>query len=378
MLLSLSFLVLPLLIDSGEEPSDGLVVLRPDAIITAKGELEVGSSVLMRGDKVLAVGKNIPLPPNATVVELEGVLSPGLVDAFTIGGVEMPYEASRAMTPDLLVRDCLRDDDDIWQHRLAAGVTASHIVAQPLATLAGGADEGDPIHLLAGWSFVAGDASELLGKSRQVVGAFSGPFDSREGGPSALPGVLAGLRSELPQVVGLSEHGVVAWVDSAEVAKVLLAMSAKHGFQLNFLCAGDPASYGRQLIAGNEVCGFPVMNEGNFNSRTLETWRRLHAAGVEFAFGSGLGNSWQSADDLRQSAITFARATGDIAAAMRAITSNASALAGYGDKVGVLKPGARADLVLWSAHPLDASAHPKAVMIGGNTVWSAAPVEIKQ
>ena len=49
---------------------------------------------------------------------------------------------------------------------------------------------------------------------------------------------------------------------------------------------------------------------------------------------------------------------------MAAITSNAAAFIGS-DQVGAIEKGRRADLVLWSAHPLDPSAQIRAVLIHG-------------
>ncbi len=361
-----------------EESSGELIVLRPRAIINAKGEFQEGASVLIRGGKVLAAGKSIPVPPKALAIELDGVLAPGFVDAFSTNGAELGHERSRALTPELLVKDGLQPKNDVWSERLSAGVTTVHLVAEPLTAHIPGWDNGDPIHLLGGWSTVVESASliPLRAQAQQTVGAYSGPFSSREGGASALPGVLNTLRHELPSLKAISSHGVCAWVDSAQAVKALQTLAAENDFELSLLCAGRVASYGGYLAKHEIPAGISTVNEGNIDPLDLATWSRLHKAGVAIAFGTASNDSWQSANDLRTSAIHFARVTGDSAAAMRAITTNSAKLAGLSGKVGALKPGSRADLTLWSEHPLNPSAKLQAVLIDGKTVWSATPSEL--
>jgi imidazolonepropionase-like amidohydrolase len=55
--------------------------------------------------------------------------------------------------------------------------------------------------------------------------------------------------------------------------------------------------------------------------------------------------------------------------ALRAITATPAELLGLSEQIGVLAPGAQADLVAWSAEPFDATSRPLLVMIDGRIVY---------
>ncbi|MDP6849521.1 MAG: amidohydrolase family protein [Planctomycetota bacterium] len=350
------------------------IVLQPKAVILPDGSLSEGVSVLLRGDKILAVGKSIPMPPGVQKVQLDGVLAPGFIDAFSLSYSGAAQESSQALTPNLRIVDELQAEDTPWEAALQAGITSVHVVPNPK----GG---GDPYHVLAGWSALIRtgtgygvdnylESRTLIGRSRQTLGTLSDMERSREGGPSSLAGI-SGMLADVSKTVPLARHGALAFVDSAEGVRLVQSVSAEQKFETHFLCRGDVASYGGEL--NSFLVGLSAMTDTSFSPRLMETWRRLHSSNVRIAFGTDGSNA-----SLRETSMAFARATGDSPAAMAAITSNAAEIAGMGGKLGVLKPGARADLVLWSAHPLDASARVQAVMLAGKTAWSAPYQEVQE
>jgi imidazolonepropionase-like amidohydrolase len=98
---------------------------------------------------------------------------------------------------------------------------------------------------------------------------------------------------------------------------------------------------------------------------TLKNAALLHKAGVPVAIGTG---DPHGAANLALEA-GWARAHGlPSDAALAAITSTPAALFGLKDKVGVLKVGAQADLVLWSSDPLEIHARVRQVWINGRVV----------
>jgi len=79
-------------------------------------------------------------------------------------------------------------------------------------------------------------------------------------------------------------------------------------------------------------------------------------------------------EGLRLSAILAARSGLSEDEALRAITAVPAQLGGVESRVGTLAPGKDADLIVWSAPPLDARARIEAVYVRGVKVYpSSAP-----
>jgi imidazolonepropionase-like amidohydrolase len=70
----------------GQDPAaPAPIVLKPAAVLDPQsGELTRGATVVVRGDRIEAVGPSVKKPPGARVIELGGLtLLPGLIDAHT-------------------------------------------------------------------------------------------------------------------------------------------------------------------------------------------------------------------------------------------------------------------------------------------------------
>lgn len=109
-------------------------------------------------------------------------------------------------------------------------------------------------------------------------------------------------------------------------------------------------------------------------------WRRytrpdaaavLREAGVDVYFGSGVRPAPDAAPQL---ALLAARAVGygfDADDALEALTYGAARLLGVADDIGRLKRGLRADVVIWSNHPLAPGATVERVFVSGREVYRA-------
>lgn len=360
-------------------------ILEPDAVVLEDGKAQPGLLVLVKRDRILAVGPSVPQPAGAERWRLEGVLAPGFVDAFSSLGVAgRAEENTRTLTPQLRAAETLDLADPRWRRWLAAGVTAVHVVPEPVNS--GGLWS---VNVVAGWAALvepagsgafAGPGAPLAQVAdpltRQAFSLLEAAFGGRNtrAGPTSLPGALELLDGALlAGVPELAQRGALVFVDSAAAVRAARSAAQKHRFAPAWIARGDVGSYGAEL--SGELVGLPVLDEASYEPRALETWRRLRAAGVRIAFGSHREEGPPPPQALRTTAMAFARATGDARAALEAVTANAAAIAGQGRDRGRIAAGARADLVLWSAHPLDASARVKSVMIGGRTVFRAAPRE---
>ncbi len=337
------------------------VALRPRAIVAEDGRLVEGKVVVVRGEQIHAL-MDAP-PAGARIVDLDGVLAPGMVDAFSRAGAAGRIgEDAHALAPGLRAADGADLDQKNWEDLAARGVTTVHLVPEPSNVLAGfGA-------LLA----TEGLKRQVAETTVQVVSLTGWTYDERVG-PTALAGCLELLEQGLADAgPAATRAGLLVFVENAEGIRGARALFERAGIsQRHFVLFGDPGTYAGEA-AGELVC-LPAIGAGGARAREAEVLERLHAAGTRVAYGTLNGEGGH--DALRHAAMLHARATGDPGAAWAAVTRNAAEVLGLGDRIGHIAAGARADLVLWTGHPLDAAARVQAVMIGGQTVFAAAPQE---
>ena len=94
----------------------------------------------------------------------------------------------------------------------------------------------------------------------------------------------------------------------------------------------------------------------------------LAAQGVRLTFGGESSSETHNARNITQAA-GIAVANGmNWDAALRAITRTPAELFGVADRLGSLEAGKAADLVIWSADPLELTSFPESVYIGGAAV----------
>lgn len=110
--------------DSGE------VLIKNATILTAShGTIENGS-ILIRGGKIAAIGKDVTASAGARVIDATGMyVTPGLIDAHSHtavdGGVN---EGSLSVTAMVRVRDVINENDPNIYRQLAGGTTTIHVM----------------------------------------------------------------------------------------------------------------------------------------------------------------------------------------------------------------------------------------------------------
>lgn len=112
-----------------EQPK--LVAIKNATIWTCgpAGIIEGGTLVVGEG-KIIAVGKDVPAPEGATIIDAAGQsITPGVIDCHshmaTDGGVN---ESTQAITAEVRIGDFIDPDDITIYRQLAGGVTSSNIL----------------------------------------------------------------------------------------------------------------------------------------------------------------------------------------------------------------------------------------------------------
>jgi imidazolonepropionase-like amidohydrolase len=137
--------------------------------------------------------------------------------------------------------------------------------------------------------------------------------------------------------------------------------------------ADELAAAGIAAIVGPEYeIPRALMEQFEGQDARASTAAILQAAGVTVALATGLADA---PDALRDRAILAARNGMPKERALAAITSVPARLLGLGDRLGTLRPGADADLVLLDGDPLAASSRVVAVIVEGRLAWHDASVQ---
>jgi imidazolonepropionase-like amidohydrolase len=99
--------------------------------------------------------------------------------------------------------------------------------------------------------------------------------------------------------------------------------------------------------------------------RRLSTVRELMDAGVSVALSA---QDLREEDGLARQAMYAVRAGVSPEEAIKAVTLTPAKMLGIDKEVGSIEAGKRADLVVWSGEPLDATSRPLVVLVGGRSV----------
>ena len=351
----------------------------------------VAVDLLIRDGAVVERGADLGAADGIRVEDLSGAfVTPGLIDSVSqLGLVEISMVANSndarvsdfPMGPGFDVQYALNSRSQLFPVARWAGVTRSIVAPQtgvdPLAgfgaavsTLAGGpALMKAQIALFGdigttGAGFTGGSRAALLVRLRASLAAarrFNAGQTHSEPGEYSRSDLLA-LKSWLASRTPLALH-----VNQASQIEQALALA--RDFRLPLIVLGGAEAWRvAPALAAAEV---PVVLEPMANlpagfdrlGARLDNAALLHRAGVRIALSAGETHNppW-----LRQGAGVAAANGLPYGAALDAIT-RAPAEIWRLDRLGVLEPGARADLVVWSGDPLEVMSHAQRVMSDG--VW---------
>ncbi len=342
-------------------PALSQTAIQPDAIVAADGSLQEGKIVILEDGKIRSVTDQAP--SGVPLTKVSGVLAAGMIDAATGRGADLFLtEQSQTLTPDLRAADGLNLDSEAWEAMLSRGITSVHIVPDPTNPLAG---QGVLVSCGSG----TGVPQVLRASTVQVASLIQTAVNDDRVGPSSLSGAMELLRKAFAEG-GAAELPLWCFVENAEGLRAVSSLAGERPFHA--VLWGELGGYAG--AAAGQLAILPTLGEGELPRRAA-TWRAMHKAGVRFAFSTRGGNAeWNS---LRTSAMAFSRFSGDAQAAWQAVTTNPAEALGMKPSMGAIAAGQRADLVLWSGHPLDATARVEAVMIAGESVYHAPPVPKK-
>ncbi|MDQ3405458.1 MAG: amidohydrolase [Actinomycetota bacterium] len=376
-------------------------------VVPIEGEPIDGGTVLIEDGKIVAVGPevDVDIPDDAEIVDASGSwVLPGFVEAHGHVGIWEEGEGwagqdANEMTDPNTARvraiDGINPDDEGFRDALSGGVTT--IVVKPGS---GNVIGGHTVAVKA-WGRTVDEMllrdpvsmKSALGENPKRV------YGDRKTMPSTRLGVAAVIREALTKAQDYQERkahaaeegkpferdlthealvpvldGDLPWCQHAHRADDIataLRLADEFGYRL-VLNHGTEAHLIADLIAER---GVPVIVGPLFTTRvkievrgrTLRNPGILARAGVTIAITT---DHPVIPINFLVHQVTLAVKEGlDEETGMRSITTNPARILGLDDRVGALKPGLDADLVIWSGDPLDVMSRAMRVFIDGREVY---------
>jgi imidazolonepropionase-like amidohydrolase len=366
-----------------------------------------GGTVLVDNGQIVAVGPDadVDVPDDAEIVDASGTwVLPGFVESHGHVGIYEEgdgwagVDVNEMTDPNgarLRALDGINPDDEGFRDALAGGVTTivvkpgsgNPIGGQTVAVKSWGRTVDDmlvrePVSVKSALGEnpkrVYGEKDKLpstrLGVAAVIRDAFVKAQDYREAREWAIRDGKPFDRDTASEILVRVLDGEVPWCQHthrADDIATAIRLSEEFGYRLivnhgteGHLLADTLADKDIPVIIGPLIVG---RSKVEVRRRHMRNPGILARAGVRIALTTD--HPVVPVDYLVHQA-TFAVKEGlDSDTALRSITVNPARIMGLDDRVGALKAGLDADLVLWSGDPLDVMSRAVRVFVGGREVY---------
>jgi imidazolonepropionase-like amidohydrolase len=355
----------------------------------------------MRDGKIVAVGANVVIPPDAQRIDATGkIVTPGLVNAATqlglveIGSVASTREARargkdgiaaafmpwEGLNPTSVLLGPARDggitsamifpqggliSGQAGMIHLVPGSASDMVLRAPVAMVAtlganGGANTASRAETLMRLREVLSDA--------RVYRARRAEFERAQTRP------LAAGRLDLEALLPVLDGRVPMLIDANKASDITAAMKLATEFGFKLIIGGGAEAWevADRLAAAKVPVITGAMNNIPENFASLgqrqENAGLLARAGVAVALMGNAGGGDEEAFNVRNVRFEAGNAVAygmDWNAALRAITLTPAEIFGVADRVGSLQAGRSADVVIWSGDPFEFATQPERVFVRG-------------
>jgi imidazolonepropionase-like amidohydrolase len=386
--------------------TDRVLVIRNATVIPIVGDRIAGGDVVIRGDRIEAVGRGLAVPPGATVVDGTGLsLYPGFIDSGTQLGLQeigsVPGGTDTRELGDFNPHDVTLTA--VNPHSELIPVARVNGITSAITSAGGGTVSGTAALIdLIGWTTdemaVVAQAGMVVNYPRVSGSRFGG---RRAGGATTEEQVSrlveqlreyfqrardhaerkkrveaagGGLeRADLPMdaMIPVIEGRVPVIFEVTTAAQIRGALALADSFRLKTILRGaNEAWLLADSLAARKVpviVGPTTATPGDDDPYDMiyASPGVLAKAGVTIAFRT------ESAADVRNLPYNAALAVAyglDPDEALRALTINPARIWGAADRLGSIEPGKVANLMLTTGDPLDVRTTVKQVFIRGEPI----------
>ena len=384
------------------------VAIRNATILTAAGPAIQNGTIVLRDGKIVALGANVTVPPDAQVVDGTGkYLTPGIIDTHSHLGVYAApggdaladgNEMSSPSTPQVWAEHSVWPQDPQFPRALSSGVTTIQVLPGS-GNLIGGRSavlKVVPSRTVQGMKFpgakyglkmACGENPKrvyaqrgLMTRMGNVAGyraqwinaeAYRRRWDKwladKKGDPPSRDLALETLAEVLRGNIFVHNHCYRA----DEMAQ-MIDIAREFGYTIKSFHHGVEAYKVADLLAANNISASVWSDWGGFKMEAMDGIRGnlplLHNAGVKTIVHSDDANGMQRLNQDAAKGISEGREAGISVSedeAIKWITLNPAWAIGLDDKIGSLVVGKNADVVLWDKNPFSIYARAEKVWIDG-------------
>jgi imidazolonepropionase-like amidohydrolase len=359
-------------------------------------------TVLIRNGKIVAVGADVAIPPDAQRVDATGkIVTPGFVDASTqlgvveIGAVASTRDVSAADSNKIAaafrVWDGLNSESVGWAPARNEGVT-SVVVAPAGGLIAGQAALVDlengrardmvaraPVAMIAQvndpGAAGTGARGELLSMFRSLLENTRFYKEHRADYDRGASRRITASRADLDAMIPVIEGRLPVYVNADRADDIEGALSLAKEFGMKIMIVGGAEAW---MVADDLAAAHvPVLTGAMLNipdsfqtlNQRQENLGILSKAGVPVAIvGNGADPTMFNVRNVRVDAGNAVAYGMSHDAALRALTLTPAEMLGASDRIGSLRPGRDANVVVWSGDPFEFSSHAEHVLIHGKEI----------
>jgi imidazolonepropionase-like amidohydrolase len=368
-----------------EQPA--VVVFRGATVWTSgpRGRIENGTVIVRRG-KIAAVGKSLPVPAGARVVELEGKhLTPGIIDCHshtaTDGGVN---ESGQTVSAEVRIGDFINPNDTDIYRQLAGGVIAAHVLHGSANTIGGQCQlikmrwgMGPEEMKFEGWTptikFALGEnvkqsnwgdryvtryPQTRMGVEQLIRDEFQAARDYKRAREEVRAGRSLPVRRdlELDAISQVLDGKLLIHCHSYRQDEILMLMRVCDDF-------GVHLGAFQHVLEGYKVAD--EMAKRGIGGSTFSDWwaykievadaipyngALMHDAGVVVSYNSDSDELARRLNTEAAKAVKYGGVSEE--EALKFVTLNPAKQLHVEDRVGSIEPGKDADLAVWSGSPL--------------------------
>jgi imidazolonepropionase-like amidohydrolase len=373
------------------------------------------ADVWVENGKIKAVGKNLSAN-NAKLIDAKGKhITPGIIDEHSHIAISRGVnEGTQAVTSEVRIGDVLDAEDVNIYRQLAGGVTTSHLLhgsANPVGGQTqliklrwGNTPEGLKFGNNPGFiKFALGEnvkqsnwgefntirfPQTRMGVEQVFIDAFTRAKEYKAAmaayngakNKSGLTQPRKDLELEaLVEILDGKRHITCHSYVQSEI-NMLMKVADSMGFKVNTFTHILEGYKVADKMAKRGIAGSTFSDWWTYKMEVLDAipynGKLMHEAGVLTAFNSDDAEMARRLNQEAAKAVKYGGVSEE--EALKFVTLNPAIMMHIDDRVGSIKPGKDADLVLWSEHPLSVYAKAEKTLVDGIVYWDYEKDEQKR